>query len=177
MSWSESWTGRTKHADSCPMSVPALKSVGVLGRNSSLAIIWLKVFSLVCGLLLKVLSVLAMALATRLKSLVGVSVMFSCSSRSRYLAFRTSRALTVSLGSMPRISLRFLSSSFLFLKSWYACATFSYPFSFRTVTTKSCTFSTDGVFSLNFSSKRLTTSRVTFWAFSPSPSSTARKAL
>ena len=37
---SESWTGRTKHAESCPMSVPALKSVGVLGRNSSFAIIW-----------------------------------------------------------------------------------------------------------------------------------------
>ena len=35
---SESATGSTKHADSCPMLVPALNSVGVLGRNSSFVI-------------------------------------------------------------------------------------------------------------------------------------------
>ena len=35
---SESWIGRTKHAESWPMFVPALNRVGVLGRNSSFAI-------------------------------------------------------------------------------------------------------------------------------------------
>jgi hypothetical protein len=36
---SESSTGRTKHADNWPSRVPALKRVGVFGRNSSLDII------------------------------------------------------------------------------------------------------------------------------------------
>ena len=43
--------------------------------------------------------------------------------------------------------------------------------------TVSCASSTVGVFSVNFSVKRLTTSFVTVSAFSPSPNSTARKAL
>ena len=64
-----------------------------------------------------------MALATRWKRSVGVSVRFSCSSRSRYLARRTSSAFTVSLGVMPSFSRRVLSSSFFLRKSRYAFAT------------------------------------------------------
>jgi len=61
-----------------------------------------------------VLSVAAMALATRWKRFVGVSVSFPFSLRSRYLARSTSSAFTVSLGVMPSFSRRVRSCSFLF---------------------------------------------------------------
>ncbi len=113
---SESATGKTKHADSCPSGVPALNRVGVFGTNSSFEIISPKIFSLRSGLPLNFASGCAMAFATLLKSSGGVSMICSFTSLRRYLCFRTSRALTVSLGSpASSFPLSLLSSIFFCL--------------------------------------------------------------
>ena len=85
--------------------------------NSSLAIISWKIFSLCFGFPRYFLSGLAIARATLVKSCAGDSIILSFSSLKRYLCLRTSRALTVSLGSsMPSFARSFRISSFFSLK-------------------------------------------------------------
>ncbi|VVB84987.1 Uncharacterised protein [uncultured archaeon] len=134
----ESSTGMTKHAESCPRSVPAFMSVGEFGRKSRFTSAF-KNSSSDSGSR-------AMDFAMRLNKPRGVSMTSPFSSFCRYRLCITLMALTPSFNSSltPKNSLAFLICERFSLYRIYPLATSEYPFFIRTSSTMSWTSSTPG---------------------------------